>query len=345
MTAAIEGPQESTAPASGVTEHGNHRAQATIDRDPPAGVDPGVHESILAVLHREALALELAITASNGAGLRHDAIVRTLPALPRPGGAQDRRAREERALFERLATDHDPRDRAVLIERFLPLARSVAVRYRRSGEPLDDLLQVASMGLIKAIDRFDVDRKLRFSTYAVPTILGEIKRYFRDCTWAVHVPRSLQELSVRAERAATDRAEELRRQPSLAEISAAVGARDEHVVKALQAARAHRALSFEERCGADTDAATLGDCIGVDERGFDHAEERATVAVLLATVTSRDRDVLRMRFEEDMTQAEIGVVIGVGQMQVSRIIRQALERIRLAAAVRGSDGVACESDR
>jgi RNA polymerase sigma-B factor len=344
MTAAIEGPQESTAPASGVTEHGNDRAQATIDRDPPSGVDPGVHESILAVLHREALARQLVIE-SNGAGRRHDAIVCTLPALSRPGGAQDRRAREERALFERLATDHDPRDRAVLIERFLPLARSVAVRYRRSGEPLDDLLQVASMGLIKAIDRFDVDRKLRFSTYAVPTILGEIKRYFRDCTWAVHVPRSLQELSVRAERAATDRAEELRRQPSLAEISAAVGARDEHVVKALQAARAHRALSFEERCGADADAATLGDCIGVDERGFDHAEERATVAVLLANVTSRDRDVLRMRFEEDMTQAEIGAVIGVGQMQVSRILRQALERIRFAAAVRDSDGGPPESDR
>jgi RNA polymerase sigma-B factor len=250
----------------------------------------------------------------------------------------DRRAREERALFERLATDGDAHDRDVLIERFLPLARSVALRYRRSGEPLDDLLQVASLGLIKAIDRFDVDRKIRFSTYAVPTILGEIKRYFRDRTWAVHVPRSLQELSLRVERAVGDLAEELRRQPSVAEISAAVGARDENVLQALQAARAHRALSFDEPCAVDAETATLGDYLGIDEHGFDRAEKRATLAVLLATVTSRDRDVLRMRFEEDMTQAEIGAVIGVGQMQVSRIIRQALERLRLATAVRDSDG-------
>jgi RNA polymerase sigma-B factor len=244
--------------------------------------------------------------------------------------SQDRRNREECALFERLAADGDARDRDVLIERFLPLARSLALRYRRSGEPLDDLLQVASMGLIKAIDRFDVDRKIRFSSYAVPTILGEIKRYFRDRTWVVHVPRALQELVIRVERSADTLVEDLHRQPSVAEISAAVGASEEDVLEALQASGAYRALSFDEPHGGDEDTATLGDLIGVDEHGFDRAENRATLAVLLATATSRDRKVLRMRFEQDMTQSQIGAVLGVSQMQVSRIIRQALARIRLA---------------
>jgi len=252
----------------------------------------------------------------------------------RSRGSRDRRMREERALFARLATGDDTLARDLLIERFLPLARSVALRYRRSGEPLDDLLQVASLGLIKAIDRFDLDRKMQFSTYAVPTILGEIKRYFRDRTWAVHVPRPLQELSLRVERAVGDLAEELSRPPSVAEITAAVGGSEANVLEALQAGAAHRALSFDAPGGTDDGVLTLADSVGIDEHGFDRAEDRATLATLLATATSREREVLRLRFEQDMTQSEIGAIIGVGQMQVSRIIRQALERIRLATALR-----------
>jgi RNA polymerase sigma-B factor len=258
--------------------------------------------------------------------------------MPRIGGSQDRRAREERALFARLARDGDAHARDLLIQRFLPLARSLALRYRRSGEPLDDLLQVASLGLIKAIDRFDLDRKMQFSTYAVPTILGEIKRYFRDRTWAVHVPRPLQELTLRVECAVGDLVEELCRQPSVAEITAAVGAKEANVLEALQAGGAHRALSFDAPGGTDENVFTLADSIGIDEHGFDRAEERATLAALLGMVTSREREVLRLRFEQDMTQSEIGAVIGVGQMQVSRIIRQALERIRLATALRAAAG-------
>jgi RNA polymerase sigma-B factor len=248
--------------------------------------------------------------------------------------SQDRRSREERTLFERLAADGDAHDRDALIVRFLPLARSLALRYRRSGEPVDDLLQVASMGLIKAIDRFDLDRQIRFSSYAVPTILGEIKRYFRDRTWVVDVPRGLQELALRVERAVAELVEELRRQPSVAEIGAAVGAGEEAVLDALQATGAYRALSFDEPRSGEDGTTTLGDSIGVDEYGFDRAEERATLATLLTTVTSREREVLRLRFEQDMTQAEIGRVIGVSQMQVSRIIRQTLERMRIGAAAR-----------
>jgi RNA polymerase sigma-B factor len=241
----------------------------------------------------------------------------------------DRRAHEECALFERFARDGDARDRATLVERYLPLARSLALRYQRSGEPLDDLLQVASLGLIKAIDGFDPERGIAFASYAVPTILGEIKRYFRDRTWAVHVPSHLQELTLRVDRAVAELAEKLRRQPSVAEIVLAVGLNEEDVLDALQAGGAYRARSFDEPSG-DEDDVTLGDSIGVPEHGFARVESRVTFAALLGVVTAREREVLRMRFEDDMTQAEIALVIGASQMHVSRIIRQALARIRIA---------------
>jgi RNA polymerase sigma-B factor len=252
--------------------------------------------------------------------------------IPRSARGAER-TREDRELFVRYR-DGDPQARELLVERFLPLARQLARRYQRASEPLDDLLQVASMGLIKAIDRFDADRDIAFSSYAVPTILGEIKRHFRDRTWAVRVPRDLQELTLKVDRAVGELSEQLRRQPSIAEIGAILGTDEEQVLEALQAGGAYRAVSFDAprgNGGGDEDVTTLGDSIGIDESGFDRAEERATLSRLLATVTPRERDVLRMRFEEDMTQAEIGAVIGVSQMQVSRIIRQALARLRDAA--------------
>jgi RNA polymerase sigma-B factor len=240
------------------------------------------------------------------------------------------RTREDRELFIRYR-DGDQQAREQLVDRFLPLARQLARRYQRASEPLDDLLQVASMGLIKAIDRFDADREIAFSSYAVPTILGEIKRHFRDRTWAVRVPRDLQELTLKVDRAVGELSEELRRQPSVAEIGETVGADEEDVLEALQAGGAYRAVSFEAPRGGngEEDGTTLADSIGIDETGFDRAEERATLASLLASVSPREREVLRMRFEEDMTQAEIGAV--VSQMQVSRVIRQALARLRAVA--------------
>jgi RNA polymerase sigma-B factor len=245
--------------------------------------------------------------------------------------SQDRRALEECALFERLAREGDSRDREVLVERYLPLARSLALRYQRSGEPFDDLLQVASLGLIKAIDGFDPHRGIAFGAYAVPTILGEIKRYFRDRTWAVHVPSHLQELTLRVDRAVSELAERLHRQPSVAEIVLAVGADEEAVLEALQAGGAYRARSFDEPSNGGDDAApTLGESLGVAEHGFARVEARVTFTALLGVVTTREREVLRMRFEDDMTQAEIAAAIGASQMHVSRIIRAALGRIRQA---------------
>ena len=259
-------------------------------------------------------------------------VVRT-PQARRSRRADVERRSADRNLFTRhRAGDHQARDE--LVERFLPLASQLARRYQRASEPLDDLLQVASIGLIKAIDRFDPGREIAFSSYAVPTILGEIKRHFRDRTWAVRVPRDLQELTLRVDKAVDELFDELQRQPSVGEIAQAVGAADEEVLDALQAGGAYRAISFDMPRAFEVDGAaraTIADSIGVDERGFDRAEDRALLANLLGSVTAREREVLRMRFEQDMTQAEIGAAIGVSQMQVSRLIRKAITELRDAA--------------
>jgi RNA polymerase sigma-B factor len=252
-------------------------------------------------------------------------------AKPDPPRATDR-AREDRALFERYLQTKDPRMRAELVERFLPLARQLARRYQRAEEPFDDLVQVASLGLVKAIDRFDPSRDVAFSSYAVPTILGEIKRHFRDRTWSVRVPRDLQELALRVERTVAEMTRDLHRQPSVAELAARVETSEEQVLEALQAAGAYNATSFDAPRGAEAEPGeTLADTVGGDEDGYDRAEERATIDQLMRSITPREREVLRLRFEEDLTQAEIGEIIGVSQMQVSRLIRQSVARLRLTA--------------
>jgi RNA polymerase sigma-B factor len=252
----------------------------------------------------------------------------------RPGD----RSTEDRALFERYLDRRDPVDRELLVERFLPLARQLARRYQRPEEPFDDLFQVACLGLVKAIDRFDLTREVAFSSYAVPTILGEIKRYFRDRTWSVRVPRDLQELALRVDRKVSELSTDLRRQPTVTEIAEAVGIEEEDVLEALEASGAYRATSLSTPRGNDDEAGeTLGDTVGTSEEGFGLAESRATLEQLMRAVTPREREVLRLRFEEDLTQAEIGERIGVSQMQVSRIIRQSIARLRTVARTGGED--------
>jgi RNA polymerase sigma-B factor len=239
------------------------------------------------------------------------------------------RAREDRALFERYRDEHDPVDRELLVERYLPLARQLANRYRSPHEPFDDLFQVAALGLIKAIDRFDPTRGIAFSSFAVPTVLGEIKRYFRDRTWSVRVPRDLQELSLRVDRATSDLTLELQRQPTVPEISAQVGASVEEVLEALHAGGAHRAVSLDAPRGSGDDAGnTLGETVPIEDTRLRRAEDRAALAQLMRRLTPREREVLLLRFVADLTQAEIGERIGRSQMQVSRIIRQALGRLQ-----------------
>src|SRR4051794_25519778 len=259
-------------------------------------------------------------------------------AAGRPAPVSNR-VQEDRALFERYLARRDPVDREVLVERFLPLARQLARRYERPEEPFDDLFQVACLGLVKAIDRFDLSRDVAFSSYAVPTILGEIKRYFRDRTWSVRVPRDLQELSLRVDRKVSELATDLRRQPTVSEIAEAAGIDEEQVLEALEASGAYRATSLSlPRSNEDEAGETLGDTLGTSEEGFGLAENRATLEQLMRAVTPREREVLRLRFEEDLTQAEIGERIGVSQMQVSRIIRQSIARLRTVAQTGLDDG-------
>ncbi len=242
-----------------------------------------------------------------------------------------REGHSDEDLFARArAGDAWARER--LAERYLPLARRLARRYQRSEEPLEDLVQVASLGLLKAIDRFDTSRDVAFSSFAVPTILGELKRHFRDRTWSVRVPRDLQELALRVDRAVAELSLGKRRAPTVAELAAALDVDEEQVLEALRAAGAYHAGSLDAPRpgggGVDTPGESLADVLGEEEDGFRRAEERATLAPLLAHVSSRERLVLTLRFGEDLTQAEIGERIGVSQMQVSRLIRQALIRLR-----------------
>jgi RNA polymerase sigma-B factor len=241
------------------------------------------------------------------------------------------RTRETEALFRR-ALNGDEAARAALIERFLPLARQLARRYQRANEPLDDLVQVASIGLVKAVDRFDLGRGVAFSSYAVPTILGELKRYFRDSGWAVHVPRGVQERAMQVDRAVKDLSGKLGRSPSVDEVAEAIEVSAEDVLGAMEAGLAYEAISLDaSRASDDNEGDTFADSIGVEDDRFDVIEYEATIAPTLKALPKRDQLVLHLRFSEDMTQSQIAECIGVSQMQVSRLIRRALARLRTVA--------------
>jgi len=245
--------------------------------------------------------------------------------------SEDRAARskEDRRLLVRYHDEGDPAAREQLVERFLPLARQLARRYQRGGEQLDDLVQVASLGLLKAIDRFDPERETAFSSFAVPTILGELKRHFRDKGWSVRVPRDLQEMAVKVDRVADDMSRELGRLPTAAEIAERTGSSQEQVLEAREASAAYRAVSLDRpRSEDDEDGDSYADAVGAEDPGFGLAEDSATVDRLMRVLSEREREVLRLRFEEDLTQSEIGQRVGVSQMHVSRLIRQSIARLR-----------------
>jgi RNA polymerase sigma-B factor len=242
------------------------------------------------------------------------------------------RARETDELFRRLNDEGDESVRDALIERFLPLARQLARRYQRANEPMDDLVQVASIGLVKAVDRFDLERGVAFSSYAVPTILGELKRYFRDSGWAVHVPRGVQERAMQVDRAVKDLSGRLGRSPSVDEVAQQLDSSPEDVLEAMEAGLAYEAMSLDaQRAGADTDGDTFADGIGQEDDRFDLVEYEATIEPTLKALPKRDQVVLHLRFAQDMTQSQIAERIGVSQMQVSRLIRRALTRLRAVA--------------
>ena len=254
------------------------------------------------------------------------------PGAVEPEEPAASRSQEDRRLLVRYHRHGDQSARDELVARLLPLARRMARRYRRSDEPLDDLVQVATLGLIKAIDRFDPARETAFSSYAVPTMLGELKRYFRDNGWAVHVPRGMQERVMRVDNAVKEMSRKLGRSPSATEVAGTLDLSTEQVLEAMEAAGAYDAVSLDSyRFGDEGDGETYAESIGVEDGRFELVEYGATIAPTLAALPARDRIVLHLRFVEDLTQAEIAERVGVSQMHVSRLIRRALERLRTVA--------------
>jgi RNA polymerase sigma-B factor len=252
----------------------------------------------------------------------------------RDGAGDDQLARtlKERRLFARYRERDDQAGRDALVERFLPLATRLARRYHRGNEPLEDLVQVASVGLLKAVERFDPARGTAFSSFAVPTIAGELKRHYRDKGWAVRVPRDLQELALRVDRATDPLFHKLGRTPTASEIAEELGVTIEQVLEAHEAAAAYRADSLDRPVSdTDQDAARVLDTLGGDEPGYRHAEHSATLESMMSVLSDREREILRLRFEEDLTQSEIGDRMGLSQMHISRLVRQAVARLRDAA--------------
>ena len=232
-------------------------------------------------------------------------------------------------LFRRYRDHRDPAARERLVERFLPLSRHLARRYRGQAE-LEDLEQVASLALLKAIDRFDPDRGLAFTSFAVPTVVGEIKRYFRDLSWSVHVPRQIKELKLRIDTHSSALSAELGRSPTPIELAERCEATVEQVLEALAAQTAHHADSLDRPLSEDGDTAM--DLLGGQlDPGYSQSEDAAFVRSLLDTLPERDREVLRLRFALELTQAEIGERLGLSQMHISRLIRKSIAQLQAAA--------------
>jgi len=254
-------------------------------------------------------------------------------AGPGPGRRRGARVQPDRrrdaADFRAYAERRDAGARERLIRAHLPLANAIARRFDRGGRvPLDDLQQVAALGLIKALERFDPDQGFAFSSFAVPTMEGEIRRYFRDFTWSVRPPRELQERAVRIERVREHLSSELGRSPTARELATRIGCTIEEVIDASEAAQARGSDSLDRPVAADdADGGSLGERLGFEDPGFAAAEATVTVDGLLATLSEREALAVRLRFHEDLTQAEIGARIGCSQMQVSRILRAALTQI------------------
>ena len=240
---------------------------------------------------------------------------------------EDRRA-HTKDLFLRLRASGDPHVRDELAQLHLPLVEYLAKRFKDRGEPLDDLIQVGSVGLLKAIDRFDLDREVEFSTYATPTIVGELKRYFRDKGWAIRVPRRLQELSLRLNKLVAQLTQDLGRAPTVPELAKAAGVSEDEVLEALESGQAYSTTSLDAPAGDDDDAPMRGDRIGEEDLRLDNLEYFASLAPLIEQLPERERTILYLRFFKGMTQSKIADHIGISQMHVSRLLTRILEFLR-----------------
>ncbi|HEV3401957.1 MAG TPA: RNA polymerase sigma factor SigF [Acidimicrobiales bacterium] len=235
-----------------------------------------------------------------------------------------------RRKFREYAETHDPQLRTELVTAHIGLAEYLARRFTNRGEPLDDLVQVASLGLLKAVDRFDPERGLEFSTYATPTIVGELKRHFRDKGWAVRVPRRVQELHLRLGTVVSTLSQELGRSPTIGEIAHAASVSEEDVLEAIEAGHAYRFTSLDAPSGADEEG-TLATQLGGDDQALVDSEHRVALSPLIARFPPRERTILHLRFFEGLTQSEIASRLGISQMHVSRLLARSLAQLRASA--------------
>ena len=236
---------------------------------------------------------------------------------------------DDKILLRRYHEDGDLQAREQLIEQYMSLVRSLARRYSYRGEQLEDLVQIGAIGLIKAIDRFDLERGVELTTYATPNIIGEIKRHFRDKGWAVRVPRGLQELNVQLSRLMEQLTVQFGRSPTIPELAEAAGVEEEEALEALESGRAYTSLSLSVGGGGgeDDDLDPL-ESIGTEEHEYEVSEDRAVLAPGFKALDERERMILQLRFFEGLTQSQIAQQIGISQMHVSRLIRRSLEKIR-----------------
>jgi len=237
--------------------------------------------------------------------------------------------KQDKALLRRYHEQGDLAAREQLIEQYMSLVRSLARRYSYRGEQLDDLVQIGAIGLIKAIDRFDIDRGVELTTYATPNIIGEIKRHFRDKGWSVRVPRGLQELNVQLSRLIEQLTVQLARSPTISELATAAGVEEEAVLEALESGRAYSSLSLSTGGGYDDNGEIDPlESIGTEEHQYSVSEDRAALEPGFRVLDERERMILHLRFFKGLTQSQIAAQVGISQMHVSRLIRRSLEKIR-----------------
>ncbi len=247
---------------------------------------------------------------------------------PREGKAAWDKERT-RELFRLYKQEGDEEAREQLVVSHLNLVRFLANKFKNRGEPFDDLMQVGTIGLIKAIDRFDPARGLEFTTFATPTIMGEIKRHFRDKGWSVRVPRRLQELSAKVNQTTDELTRELQRPPSVAEVAERLEVSVDEVLEAMESSSAYSSVPLEGTGqGADEDAPSIIDHYATEDEGLATSDDRMTIEDAIAGFTPREQDVMRMRFDQGMTQAEIAERLGISQVQVSRMLRKSLKQVQ-----------------
>ena len=308
-------------------------------RSEPAGDDDLLELDALDVLEDLPVPLDADVEALGG-GLGDDELPAArqqgpyaLRRTPRQGGPHAEAHARARELFARLnelpeGSTERKQIRDELVQMHLPLVEHLARRFRNRGEPLDDLTQVATIGLIKSVDRFDTERGVEFSTYATPTVIGEIKRHFRDKGWAVRVPRRLQELRLSLTSATSELSQRNRRSPTVAELAEYLKISEEEVLEGLESANAYSTLSLDVSEGGDEDSPAVADSLGSEDEALEGVEYRESLKPLLEQLPPREKKILLLRFFGNMTQSQIAEEIGISQMHVSRLLARTLEQLR-----------------